>query len=112
MKTTCRFLENVDRYAFDFGACSTKKGFAQVDTGQDAWYFGMWANPNTFRIVTYAEGDMTLRECDSPEEFVTTIRSIIQSMDDLGHGFKGIDPGLAEENIASWRRIGLADLLH
>jgi hypothetical protein len=51
---TIRGFEMTNRYTFDFGTCSPQNGFAQVDTGQDAYYFGTWANPekeNGFRFL-------------------------------------------------------------
>ena len=56
MKRETDFIMNGDRYQFDWGECSTANGYAQVDTKQDAWYYGTWANPETFTIVSYAEG--------------------------------------------------------
>ena len=44
MKTEKNFIE-ADRYLFDFYHCSTKKGYAQLDTSQDASYYGTWTNP-------------------------------------------------------------------
>ena len=38
MKITREFCPG-DRYLYDFGLCSYKKGWAQVDTAQDASYF-------------------------------------------------------------------------
>jgi hypothetical protein len=37
------FLER-DRYHYDFAVCTTDKGWAQYDTEQDAWYFGVWVH--------------------------------------------------------------------
>ena len=44
MKITREFCPG-DRYVYDFGLCTYEKGWAQVDTAQDASYFGTWANP-------------------------------------------------------------------
>ena len=38
MKITREFAP-ADRYVYDFGLCSYEKGWAQVDTAQDASYF-------------------------------------------------------------------------
>ena len=40
MKTTTDFRPLSDRYEFDCGPCSYANGFAQVDTQQDAPYYG------------------------------------------------------------------------
>jgi len=34
-----------NRCTYDFGLCSNEKSWAQVDTAQDASYFGTWAKP-------------------------------------------------------------------
>ncbi len=39
MKITREFAP-ADRYTYDFGLCSYENGWAQVDTAQDASYFG------------------------------------------------------------------------
>ena len=101
-----------DRYHFDFGPCTTVKGFAQVDTGQDAPYFGTWANPTTCTIINYAEGDITTTSDMSPDEFAAELREMKRWCDEGGHGFRGIDPGLNEALKAKFVEVGLGDLLH
>ena len=105
------FLMDADRYQFDTGMCSAKKGFAQCDTSQDAWYFGIWANPDKRQIVSYAEGDVTVQTADDDAEFVAEIRKAAKFYIDAGYGFK-IDPCLSETIKASFKRLGLTDLLH
>ena len=68
MKITREFAP-ADRYLYDFGLCSYANGWAQVDTAQDASYFGTWANPTRLLIFNYCEGDTTLHEAETPEEF-------------------------------------------
>jgi hypothetical protein len=101
-----------DRYVYDFGLCSSKNGFAQIDTSQDASYFGTWANPKKLIIFNYCEGDCYTTICHTPAEFVAEIRDIKAWNEENGHRFIGIDPGLHEENIEAWKVIGLGDLLH
>ena len=43
MKTTSDLRPLSDRYEFDCGPCSYANGFAQVDTRQDAPYYGSGA---------------------------------------------------------------------
>ena len=69
-------FEPADRYTYDFGLCSSKNGFAQVDTGQDASYFGTWANPEKLIIFNYCEGDCYTTICDSVDEFRAEIAEI------------------------------------
>lgn len=58
-----------DRYAFDFKYCRSEDGWIQYDTHQDASYFGVWCNPSKLQTVTYAEGDITLCICSTPEGY-------------------------------------------
>lgn len=111
MKTT-RSFEMADRYIYDLGVCSIKRGFAQVDTSQDASYFGTWANPSKWAIVCYCEGDVTLQQADSAEEFVSAIRELKQWNEENGHKFYGIDPGFIEALADGFKVLGLGDLLH
>ena len=108
---TIRDFEPADRYVYDFGACSITKGYAQVDTGQDASYYGTWANPETLTVVNYCEGDVCVRIADTPQEFVEELRTIKQWNEENGHGFLGIDAGLGDLPD-KFRAIGLGDLLH
>ena len=97
-----------DRYAFDFGECSTAKGYAQFDTRQDAYYFGQWVNPTTFRLVSYAEGDVTVTVCEDAAEFAAQVRKWVAYH---GEEFRGIDPGLSDDLRAAFVALGLDDLL-
>jgi hypothetical protein len=101
-----------ERYKYDFGACSIKKGWAQVDTEQDASYYGTWANPSKLQIFTFIEGDLELREAESEQEFVAELRSFVEWCGTTGYAFKGIDPGLGEVIAGQFRALGLGDLLH
>lgn len=111
MKIT-RLFEPTDRYVFDFKFCTTKMGFAQVDTGQDASYFGTWANPFTLRTICYCEGDVTISDAENVAEFITEINTIKSWNDEQGHSFKGIDPGFNEDLKAEFVKIGLGDFLY
>lgn len=112
MQTIREFTHNGDRYMFDFSLCTTSKGFAQLDTSQDAWYFGMWANPFDFKIVNYAEGDIVVQIADSIKEFCDEIRNIKSSYERYGHRFLGIDPGFNKDLTLRFISLGLGDLLH
>ena len=107
MKRKDSFVMYGDRYAFDMGACSTAKGFAQVDTTQDAPYFGTWANPSSHRIVQYCEGDLSVYDCETPEEFVEWLEEMAAA-----DYFKGIDGMCNEGIIDGFRALGLGGLLH
>jgi len=100
---------DADRYHFDAGLCSFKRGFAQVDTGQDAWYFGTWANPTTLTVVSYAEGDVTIEQADTPQEFGDALRAVKRWNDVNGYSF-GIDTMCQAEIREGFQALGLADL--
>ena len=111
MKITREFCP-VDRYVYDFGLCSYEKGWAQVDTAQDASYFGTWANPTRLMIFNQREGDNTLTEAASPEEFAAELRAIDSWNRADGYGPARIDPGFDPVMKAAFEALGLADMLH
>ena len=70
------FISNGDRYGFDFNYCSSKKGWQQFDTQQDAWYFGIWVHPEKREILTYAEGDITRVVCPTEKSFKAELKTM------------------------------------
>lgn len=111
MKVTREFAP-ASRYLYDFGLCSAKHGFSQLDTSQDAEYYGNWANPTRLIIFSYCEGDCTLTECDTDAEFVAKIRDMARwEIEDNDGKFK-IDALCNQPMIARWESLGLGDLLH
>lgn len=105
---TIRGFEMTNRYKFDCGTCSSKNGFAQLDTKQDASYYGIWANPYKRIVFTYCEGDTTLITCSDNEEFITEINKIASWNIEQGWGFN-IDAYGQEEK---WIELGFARFLH
>ena len=103
---------DADRYQFSFKYCTTGQGFAQIDTSQDAWYFGTWANPKRLMIVSYVEGDVTIQFAENVDEFASAVRKIKKWNEDNDHKFYGIDPGLGRDLREQFESIGLGDLLH
>lgn len=110
MKQTREFCP-ADRYVYDFGACNYKRGWAQMDTGQDAPYYGNWANPQERKLFSYCEGDTCLTECESAEEFAAEIRRTAQWHIENTGKF-GIDAMCDPDMIAEFAALGLSDLLH
>ena len=98
-----------DRYVYDLGLCSSSNGFAQVDTRQDASYYGTWANPVKLVIFSYCEGDCYTTVCETPAEFTAEMRRIKEFH---GEDWRGVDPGWHEKDGEPWRRLGLGELLH
>lgn len=107
-----RTFEQGDRYRYDFDLCADSKGWAQVDTAQDASWFGTWASPSERKILNFAEGDVTLTICDSDEEFAQALRQIDQWNRDNKYGPAKIDPGFNPAIKAGFEAVGLADMLH
>ncbi len=106
MKVTKEFCPG-DRYVYDWQLLGN--GYAQVDTTNDAWYFGIWCNPWALAVITYCEGDVTTVVCDNSAEFEQEIRRIKEF---FGDGFLGIDPGLSANRRIRVAAVGLGDLLH
>ena len=106
------FLMDADRYHFDFGECSHHLGYAQVDTCQDAPYFGIWTNPMTLTTVQYMEGDVYRDTAESVDEYVEFIRKMKTDYEKMGRPVLGIDPMLNDEISDRFKEIGLGDLIH
>ena len=101
--------ETGSRYEIDAALCPA--GWSQLDTDQDASWFGIWASPKHQSVVSYCEGDISRTYCDTAEEFCTEIRRVVAFHRRMGE-WKGIDPGLKPEARQAWIDLGLADLLH
>ncbi len=106
-----REFSPTDRYLYDFDVCSTSKGYAQIDTSQDAHYFGQWANPEKMIIVQYIEGDVIISKAANIEEFRNEIISMKQWNNENGYAF-GIDPGFNDAVKQGFISAGLAEFLH
>jgi hypothetical protein len=100
-----------DRYLYDFRVLTYAKGWAQVDTTQDASYYGTWTNPEERKIFNYAEGDLTLTTCGTDDEYRQALAELVEWNKKYGW-WKGIDPGLSPEFRAKFVRLGLAGFLH
>lgn len=99
------------RYAFDFNLCSASNGWAQVDTTQDASYYGTWANPERRQIVNYCEGDVTITHCDTDKDFAQAVKECADWNKERGY-WKGIDGMCDERIVARFTELGLGELLH
>ena len=56
------------RYTFD-QVFTNKNGWMQYDTDQDAWYFGVWVCKSLRVVWTYAEGDISVEQFKTDEDF-------------------------------------------
>ena len=111
MKKIHEFIP-ANRYAYDFGPCSASQGYAQVDTLQDASYYGTWCSPTARTIVNYCEGDVTTTVCETDAEFVEQLHELARWNDEGGWGPMRIDPGLGPELREQLVRLGVENLLH
>ena len=107
-----RTFNPIDRYAFDFNICSIDKGFAQIDTEQDAHYFGNWGNPFTLKLFSYTEGDIVETVCDNEQEFIDQMERI--NSWNIEQGFKPVkvDPGFNTGLKEQFIKLGLEHFLH
>ncbi len=105
-----------DRYHYDFGECSAANGWAQLDSGQDASYFGTWINPVKRQILSYTEGDVCLVTVDTDTELVEEVQAIHDWNEKQGHRLAnriiGIDPGSNWDLKLSLQLAGLEKFLH
>lgn len=101
-----------DRYEYDFRRCTTARGWAQLDTSQDASYFGQWVNPSSREILCYCEGDVILTRCDDDGELQAQVAEIKRWNTEQGHRFIGIDPGFNEALRTALGAAGLGQYLH
>ena len=87
-------------------------GFAQVDTRQDASYYGTWCSPAERTIVSFSEGDVTTTVCETDEELVAELREFARWTDEAGYGPMKIDAVCHDGLRPAFEKLGLADLLH
>jgi hypothetical protein len=99
-----------DRYKYD-RELNYRNGWAQVDTKQDASYYGTWTSPKERKIFTYCEGDTCLTECDTDQEYVEEMNKLVVWQRDAGY-WKGIDAGFGPEMRERFKALGLEGLLH
>ncbi len=112
MKKIERSFCPADRYKYDFGRCSSANGWAQIDTRQDASYFGSWINPTERKTLSYCEGDVTECSFDTDAELVEEIERIdAWHKEDDERGVK-IDPGFNVELKQALVAAGLEKYIH
>lgn len=99
------------RYIYDFKLFEQKNGWTQLDTKNDAEYYGNWANPFKLIIFSYVEGDCSLTQCENEEEFIAEVREMEKSMNRLQYGL-AIDAMMNKEAEEKWKSLGFGDLLY
>jgi hypothetical protein len=103
------FAEIAERYKIDLAQCSARRGWAQLNTTQDAIRYGAWASPSERKILAYRDGELFLWVCADHETFIAEIRGYAASSRKR-QSWLGIDPGnnrLRRRFVA----LGLNDLL-
>jgi hypothetical protein len=105
------FTLSSDRYLYDFKMLTYAKGWAQVDTKQDASYYGTWTNPTTREIFNYAEGDICLTKCDTDDDYRQALMETIEWNKQAGY-WLGIDPGFRDEMKQRFSALGFSEFLH
>jgi hypothetical protein len=108
---TEEFTGDGSRYLYDG---NLPKDFAQLDTSEDASYYGNWASAKRLILFSYCEGDCTTTECETVEEFRQEMEKFQAFCQRVGYEFRGIDPGWihTDELLQPWRDAGLAHLIH
>jgi hypothetical protein len=107
--TTTREFAESNRYQYDNLLLS--RGFAQIDSAQDASYYGNWADPVRLILFSYIEGDCQTVQCETELEFKEQIYKVCDWLR-LHNTLYGIDPGIKQESKDRWVALGLSDLLH
>ena len=98
-----------DRYAFDFALMPTRQ-WAQVDTTEDAHYYGIWTCPGQRRILSYIEDDITDIRCDTDAEYLAELEK--QHAFHVRQGsWKGIDAPYAAV-AEKLRAVGAGHMLY
>jgi hypothetical protein len=109
MSTVTREFAEADRYLYD--RLLIPQGFAQVDTGSDASWYGIWAHPGRRVVFAYAEGDCTTTECETAAEFIQELERL-QAWHRQHDRFLGVDPGSDPANRQAWIEAGCGEFLH
>ena len=86
-------------------------GWAQFDTGSDARWYGVWADPVGLQVLTYCEGDITTTTTTTGPAFAAEVRRIAAWHREHST-FHGIDTGANPAREQNWIDLGLGDLLH
>jgi hypothetical protein len=69
-------IDDMDRYQIDFSMVGATGGYVQIDTVEDASWFGMWLDSRSRRLVIFAEGDLEVRSYDSDADLVTDLEHL------------------------------------
>ena len=110
MKTKRSFEPNLNRYYFD-GKYSCSKGWAQMDTHQDAPYYGHWFNPFERRFISFMESDVCVIVFDDDDE----MKKYMDDEKEYHRNNKSkcrLDPGFNEELRQKIKDLGMEEFLY
>ncbi len=94
---------------YDLDAKLGAKGYVQLATSGDAWYYGNWVDATTRTLVSFAEGDLCESRCCCDIEFAAEVRRVAEWYRKRGDWI-GIDT-IDGEKIAAFEKLGLDDLI-
>ena len=97
-----------DRYRWDTKHCRASDGWVQIDTLQDAPYYGTWAHKDKYQIVQYCEGDLSTTTCTDAEAFAAELAEFVRWAKEAGY-WEGIDANIRAEE---WFDAGFGEYLH
>ena len=101
-----------DRYQYDTHYCKLADGWAQVNTKQDASYYGLWTNPFSLQIMEFVEGDEIFIVYDNKEEYKNGLEELKQWQESLGYNLTIDCIVLVDQSISNaLKEIGVSDLL-
>ena len=98
-------LIDVNRYTFDF---RLGRAWAQIDTKQDAPYYGTWTEPAARMLIAYREGDVHFRRFGDDDSYTRYLTQLFEAND----RYTGIDPMCRAHLTDRFKRLGLGRLLH
>lgn len=104
-----------DGTRYDFDNTLLSKGYYQIDTSEDASYYGNWINPIERKRVAFAEGDLREIQYDNDEEMIQDLKEM-DAWEKEHSGSKGIKIDLGwhvdEKATKLFEKLELSYLLH
>ena len=101
---------------YDFDETLLEKGYFQIDTIQDASYYGNWINPTERKKVSFMEGDLIEIEYENDEEMIKYLEEMNDWEKKYRENEKGIKIDLGwttkEDGEKIFKRLGLLHLTY
>jgi hypothetical protein len=116
ISTTRTFAEDGNRYEIDNGVCNSASGFCQIDTSQDASYFGIWTSPSQRAVCSFMEGDITVEKATTDAEYREILVNCLTSHrhNNEAHPHAMIDLGISrrDEFRDAFVTLGMASYIY